>query len=68
MSNVLTASDIETLAKRYGMSINVLCKNAGVALAAFYKWRSGKVVPSLTTYDKLLTAITEAKEGESRGD
>jgi predicted transcriptional regulator len=62
MSHTLTAADLETLAKRYGMSVTQLCRISGVARAAFYKWRGGKVVPSLTTYDKLLTAIADAKE------
>lgn len=63
MSNTLTANDVETLAKRYGLSIASLCKAAGVSLSAFYHWRSGDGDIYLATYDRLLTAVGKAKEG-----
>jgi hypothetical protein len=56
----LSAADVESLAAGYGMSIARLCRQANVALASFYRWRSGGNV-KLTTYDKLLTALDAAE-------
>lgn len=57
----LTAEHIERLATAAGLSIPTLCRLAGVSKGAFYRWRSGKRVPSVETYRKLRDAAMEAK-------
>lgn len=53
-------SEIEERAKGFGLSINELCKRAGIDRSTFTKWKSGKSKPNMETYTSIQNALKEA--------
>lgn len=67
MSTLLSATEIETLAKGYGLTIPALCRAASVPISTFYRWRTGQGSPSMITYGRLMFALTNAEAKEEGG-
>ena len=56
--NVLTATDIEALAWKAGLSMAEVCRRAGLAQSTFTRWKAGKTEPTLDAYRRLYRAVT----------
>ena len=52
---------IEARAKAAGLSLEELCKRAGIAMSTFYRWRSGDTEPRLDVYRRLIAATEPAE-------
>lgn len=61
MSDLLSATDIETRAKAAGLSIGDICKRADIALSTFYRWKAGKTNPSIEVYRRLCEVTEPAQ-------
>jgi predicted transcriptional regulator len=57
--------EIECRAKNSGISIEDLCKAAGVAPSTFYRWKSGDTSPTLITVERIFNAAEEISEPAS---
>jgi transcriptional regulator with XRE-family HTH domain len=52
--------DLEAAAKLRGLSINRLCREAGIARSTFTRWKSGKTEPQYRILRKMKLALDEA--------
>ncbi|BCZ76026.1 XRE family transcriptional regulator [Komagataeibacter phage phiKX1] len=57
MTKFLSAEDVETAAKQRGLTIPMLCSEAGVSHPTFYRWKAGAHTPTLKTYQKIIAAL-----------
>ncbi|WP_159259991.1 helix-turn-helix transcriptional regulator [Komagataeibacter xylinus] len=57
MTKFLSADDVEAAAKRRGLTIPMLCSEAGVSHPTFYRWKAGAHTPTLKTYQKIIAAL-----------
>lgn len=57
MPELLSPSDVETLARDRGLSVAQLCAQAGVAHSTFTRWRAGKTEPTLDVYRRFVNVI-----------
>ena len=57
ISKLITADEIRSEAKRIGVSLNRLSREAGLSLATFHTWSAGNSSPSLTTVQAYLDAL-----------
>lgn len=55
--DVLSATDIETLAWKAGLSMAEVCRRAGIAQSTFTRWKAGKTEPTLDAYRRLYQAV-----------
>lgn len=60
MVDLLSPSDIESLAAKAGKSIAQVCREAGVAQSTFSRWKAGRTEPTLDVYRRLLGAVSAA--------
>jgi transcriptional regulator with XRE-family HTH domain len=57
MGDVLTATDIEALAWRAGLSMAEVCRRAGIAQSTFTRWKAGRTEPTLDAYRRLFEVV-----------
>ena len=50
-------TSLEARAREAGISINALCRKAGVARSTFSRWKAGRTEPQLRIYRRLIDAI-----------
>lgn len=63
MNDLLTAADLEALAKAKPISIAEVCRRAGVAESTFWRWKSGATEPTLGIYRRLLDVVRAKDDG-----
>ena len=56
MDELLTPTQIETMAKAAGVPMNELLRRAGVGVSVFQRWKNGANTPTLTTYRRIRDA------------
>lgn len=56
----ITPELIEAQAKAVGVSINQLCRRAGVARSIFTRWKAGITSPSVENVNRLIAALKAA--------
>lgn len=61
----ITPDQIEAKAKAAGMSINQLCKEAGVARSIFTRWKNGDTSPSVDNVNRLIETLNRASREPS---
>lgn len=57
MSDLMTAEDIERRAVEIGKPMKRVCEEAGVAVSTFWRWKTGRVEPTLGVYRRLVAAV-----------
>ncbi|MGD0109224.1 MAG: hypothetical protein ABSC06_35080 [Rhodopila sp.] len=57
MSELLTPSDIERLARQSGMTMAEVCRRAGLATSIFARWKAGKTEPNLENYRRIRDVV-----------
>lgn len=58
MADLLSADEIERMARERGMTIPDLCRAAGIAHTTFYRWRTGTHELTLGVYRRLHDVAT----------
>ena len=61
-SKLITAQDVRAEARRIGVSLNRLSREAGMSLATIHLWTAGKSSPSLTTVQAYLDALNRLEK------
>jgi len=59
MEPLLTPEEIKQRAKLVGLSLPDLCREAGIALSTWYRWRAGQHSPNIENYQRLVAIVTE---------
>ncbi|NKD88738.1 helix-turn-helix transcriptional regulator [Haematospirillum sp. 15-248] len=57
MLHPVTPHEIERIAKAVGLSINQVCRDAGVSRSSFTRWKRGSASVSVSTANKIIRAI-----------
>jgi predicted transcriptional regulator len=57
MSGLRTPADIEQRARKLGLSINEVCRRAGVAVSIFQRWKQGVTEPNLSSYRRICEVV-----------
>ena len=53
----MTPTEIEAEARAQGMSINEMCRKAGIAATVFHLWKAGKSQPNMRSYEALIAVV-----------
>jgi transcriptional regulator with XRE-family HTH domain len=61
MSDLLTSAEVESLAREAGLTMNEVCRRAGVARSIFTRWKGGETTPSLENYQRMVRAVRTGK-------
>jgi transcriptional regulator with XRE-family HTH domain len=59
MSELLTPTDVERLAKQAGLTLKQVCERAGIAQSTFSRWKGGVTEPTLDVYRRIRDAVAE---------
>lgn len=67
--HIVSHSDIESEAKKAGISMRQICQRAGVSESTMVRWKYGRLSPRLVVVEKIINALTallneRKKEGE----
>lgn len=62
MADLMTAEDIERRAGELGKPMKRVCEEAGIAVSTFWRWKTGKVEPTLGVYRRVVAAVTPQPE------
>jgi transcriptional regulator with XRE-family HTH domain len=57
MSELLSPSEVEHLARARGLTIRALCREVGIAPSTFTRWKSGETEPTLGVYRRIVAAV-----------
>lgn len=63
MTELLTAADVERMARDAGISVGELCRRAQIAPTTLSRWRAGKTQPQMRVYQRIVDAL-RATDGE----
>jgi transcriptional regulator with XRE-family HTH domain len=61
MDDLLSAADVERLAREGGLTIKEVCARARIAQSTFSRWRAGKTEPTLDVYRRIRDALLTAE-------
>lgn len=67
--HIVSHSDIESEAKKAGISMRQICQRAGVSESTMVRWKYGRLSPRLVVVEKIINALRallneRKKEGE----
>jgi transcriptional regulator with XRE-family HTH domain len=57
MTDLLSPSDVETLAAKAGKTMAQVCREAGIAPSTFTRWKAGITEPSLPVYRRIRDVV-----------
>lgn len=60
LTSLPTAAEIESAARQSGLSINELCRRAGVAPSTFHRWKGGEHSPAVRIVEEWCRVIAAA--------
>ncbi|MBX9594312.1 MAG: helix-turn-helix domain-containing protein [Roseomonas sp.] len=60
MTDLLSPSDVERLAKQAGKTLKQVCETAGIAQSTFSRWKRGQTEPTLDVYRRIRDAVAPA--------
>jgi len=58
MNMLLSATDVEQLARNRGLTTRELCRMVGIAPSTFTRWKSGETEPTLGVYRRIVQAVS----------
>jgi transcriptional regulator with XRE-family HTH domain len=61
MSDLLTAADVEGLARTRGISMAEVCRRAGIATSIFTRWKKGLTRPNYGNYQRIIAVVRADK-------
>lgn len=53
---IISHAEVEAVAKRVGLTLTGLCREAGVDRSVLHRWKAGKGTPTIRTLNRLLEA------------
>lgn len=63
---IISHADVEAVARRVGLTVTGLCREAGVDRGVLHRWKAGKGTPTIRTLNRLLEAA-EAVQRRKNG-
>lgn len=64
MHALMTPQQIEEMAKENGLTMQQVCRTAGVAFSTFTRWRQKKTEPRIGIYSRLVDAACHPEKPE----
>lgn len=63
--SLMTSTEIEAKARAQGISINEMCRRAGIAASIFYLWKAGKSQPNMRSYEAMVAVVDQPRKPEA---
>ena len=63
--DMMKPAEIEAKARAMGLSINEMCRRAGVTAGVFHTWKRGAHEPNMKSYKALVAVVEQPREPEA---